>query len=66
MCYSSKYSVDKHYHQSPYAYDVEVEVPDEAGRQRLRNLLLNTASQKEITALDEQASEPQIIYNLVK
>ncbi|RKP07180.1 SWI/SNF complex 60 kDa subunit, partial [Thamnocephalis sphaerospora] len=49
--------VDKHYHQSPFAYDVEIEVPDEAGRQRLRTLLVNTAAQKDIAALDEQITQ---------
>ncbi|RKP23721.1 hypothetical protein SYNPS1DRAFT_30522 [Syncephalis pseudoplumigaleata] len=49
--------VDKHYHQSPYAFDVEVELPDEAGRQRLRALLTNTAAQKDITALDEKITQ---------
>jgi hypothetical protein len=46
--------VDKHYHQSPYAFDVEVELPDETGRQRLRALLTSTAAQKDITAVDEK------------
>ncbi|KAI7871021.1 SWI/SNF and RSC complex subunit Ssr3 [Spinellus fusiger] len=45
--------VDKEFHQSPKAYDVDVEL-DSVIRQKMMNIVSSTQTQKEIMALDDK------------
>ena len=46
-------SVDKEYHQSKYAYDIEI-VTDDTLQAKMSSILANSLSQKEVSTCDDK------------